>query len=137
MATIKRFEDIEVWQIARKFDYELFRVVEATKISRDFKLRDQMLSSSGSIMDNVAEGFGRSGNKEFGQFLYISKGSCTELMSQCYRAYDRNYITEEILMSFLSKLNEINNKIGSFASYLGQSDFKGPKFNNRIKNKKT
>lgn len=128
MATIKRFEDIEVWQLARKFDLELFTVVASSKISKDFKLRDQILGASGSIMDNIAEGFGRAGNKEFRQFLYISKGSCTELKSQSYRAYDRSYITEEILNSFLEKLNEINNKIGSFAGYLGESEYKGPKY---------
>src|SRR5688500_14954042 len=129
MATIKRFEEIEVWQLARKFDYALFMKVEATRIARDFKLRDQMLGSSGSIMDNIAEGYGRAGNREFRQFLYISKGSTTELMSQCYRAFDRNYISEEDLNEFLAKLHEINNKIGSFVGYLGETDIKGPKFN--------
>ena len=133
MATIKRFEDIEIWQIARKFDSDLFKIVESSKISRDFKLRDQMLGASGSIMDNIAEGFGRSGNREFGQFLYISKGSCIELMSQCYRAFDRNYINEEVLESCLTRLKEINNKIGSFAKYLSQSEIKGIKYQNRTK----
>jgi four helix bundle protein len=131
MASIKRFEEIEVWQLARKFDFEVFQVVENSKIARDFKLHDQMLGSSSSIMDNIAEGFGRSGNKEFGQFLYISKGSCTELKSQSYRAFDRGYISEDILNKFCLKLDEINNKIGAFASYLDASNYKGPKYYRR------
>lgn len=135
MASFKRFEEIEVWQKARLLDLYLYKLIQETTISKDFKLKDQMLSSSGSIMDNIAEGFGRGGNKEFVQFLYISKGSCTELMSQSYRAFDRKHINEEQLKTLLDKEHEINNKIGSLISYLSKSDLKGPKYQLRIKNK--
>ncbi|HWY38324.1 MAG TPA: four helix bundle protein [Bacteroidia bacterium] len=128
MATFKKFEEIEVWQKARLLDLDIFKLIEETKICKDFKLKDQMLGSSGSIMDNIAEGFGRGGNREFIQFLYISKGSCLELMSQSYRAFDRKYITEPNLNGLLEKLQEINNKIGSLVSYLSRSDIRGPKY---------
>lgn len=129
MASFKKFEEIEVWQKARLLDFDIFKYCEDIKISKDFKLKDQMLSSSGSIMDNIAEGFGRGGNKEFIQFLYISKGSCLELMSQSYRAFDRKYISENDLNSTLNKLHEINNKLAALIGYLSKSDFKGPKYN--------
>lgn len=128
MATFKKFEEIEVWQKARQLDLELFKVVQETAICRDFKLRDQMLGSSGSIMDNIAEGFGRGGNSEFVRFLYFSKGSCLELMSQSYRAFDRSYINEDQLKNFLTTLEEIDRKIQSLISYLSKSEYKGPRY---------
>ena len=86
MATIKRFEDIISWQKARELNKLIGDITDLGKFKRSYKLIDQIESSSGSIMDNIVEGFERGGNKEFIQFLYISKGSCGEFRSQLYRA---------------------------------------------------
>ena len=75
MATIKRFEDLEIWQEAREFSKEIIFLSKSTDLQKDFKLRDQIKGSSGSVMDNIAEGFERNGNLEFRQFLSIAKGS--------------------------------------------------------------
>src|SRR6476620_2716076 len=88
MSTFKRFEEMPVWQNARKFAFNAYEIVRESDVHHYFKLRDQMLASSGSVMDNIAEGFERSGNKEFVQFLYYSKGSVGEFRSQLYRALD-------------------------------------------------
>ena len=95
MATFKNFEEIVAWQKARELCKKIKKLTEKPEFTRDYKLKDQILSSSGSIMDNIAEGFERQGNKEFVQFLYISKGSCGETRSQLYRASDYGYITPE------------------------------------------
>lgn len=86
MARINCFEDLEIWKMARKLCLEIFRITnyDSFSMSMDFRLKDQIKASSGSVMDNIAEGFERNGNKEFVQFLYISKGSCGE--------QDRSYI---------------------------------------------
>ena len=95
MATIKRFEDILSWQKARELNKFIGDLIDKGKFKHSYKLIDQIESSSGSIMDNIAEGFERGGNKEFIQFLYISKGSCGEFRSQLYRALDRKYLAED------------------------------------------
>jgi four helix bundle protein len=128
MATIKYFEDLENWQIAREISKEIYKLTIKDSFKKDFSLIDQIRRSSGSIMDNIAEGFERDGSGEFKQFLSISKGSSGECRSQLYRAYDQNYISE-IEFNFLrDKLLEENIKIKRFMAYLRKSEFSGTKF---------
>ncbi len=88
MSTFRKFEDLEIWQLARKLCNNIFTITEKGSFQNDYRFKDQIKSSSGSIMDNIAEGFGRGGNKEFVNFLSIAIGSCTECCSQLYRALD-------------------------------------------------
>lgn len=94
MAVFNRFEDIIAWQKARVLGKIINIYTQKGNFSNDFKLVSQIKSSSGSVMDNIAEGFERGGNKEFWQFLSISKGSAGETRSQLYRALDNEYISE-------------------------------------------
>jgi four helix bundle protein len=82
MATITRFEDLEIWQEARRLFNQIKDICNQTALTSDFKLKDQIKASSGSVMDNIAEGFERDGNLEFRQFLSIAKGSAGETRSQ-------------------------------------------------------
>ena len=88
MSKVERFEDLKIWQLARELCQMIHKLTIKDQFSRDFKLVGQINGSSGSIMDNIAEGFERDGNKEFIQFLTFSKGSCGEIRSQLYRALD-------------------------------------------------
>ena len=128
MARIDKFEDLEVWEHARlicRFVEELF---QTTGIGNNYRLRNQMEGSSGSIMDNIAEGFDRDGNKEFVNFLSYSKGSVSELKSQAYRAYDKKLISEEQFNTLIEMCELEKNKIGAFMYYLKNSDIRGQKF---------
>ena len=111
MATFKSFEDIEAWQLARVLAKDIFLVTKEKTFANDFKLINQMRSSSGSIMDNIAEGFERGGNREFIQFLSIAKGSCGELRSQLYRSLDIDYISNEKFNELFQKCIEVSSKI--------------------------
>ena len=93
--------------------------------SKDWELKNQVNAASGSVMDNIAEGFERSGNKEFTNFLIISKGSNGEVKYQLCRALDRKYITAEKFEQLASENILISKKITSFIKYLKQTEQKG------------
>ena len=126
--TIERFEDLEIWQEARELCKFVYKITEREPFRKDFTLKNQMRSSSGSTMDNIAEGFERDGTKEFIQFLSISKGSCGECRSQSYRAHDYKYIDKAILDELVERTTILSKKIASFMSYLKSSTFKGTKY---------
>lgn len=128
MAKIEKFEDLQVWILAREISQNIWLLFETTSLGKDFELKNQMSRSSGSIMDNIAEGFERRGNREFIQFLCIAKGSCGELRSQLYRALDRNHISKEQFEEIAGKTSHENQKLGSFISYLNSSEYRGTKF---------
>jgi four helix bundle protein len=128
MATIQSFEDLKVWQKSRVLCSQIFALITSGTFARDFGLIDQINRSSGSVMDNIAEGFGRMGNREFVNFLTYSYGSALECKSQLYRAYDRKYINPEKLNELFELLEEIKKMINALISYLWKSDLKGQKF---------
>ena len=130
MATFHRFEELEIWQIARGLSLRVFKLTEDGPAFKDFKFRDQIRSSAGSVMDNIAEGFERSSQFEFVNFLGISKGSSGEVRSQLYRGIDQNYFPHES-NELIKEYEELAAKIGGFLKYLNQSEIKGQKFKNR------
>lgn len=137
MATIKSFEDILAWQKSRELCKIIGRYIDSGRFEKNFSLIDQIERSSGSIMDNIAEGFERSGNREFLQFLYVSKGSCGEFRSQIYRAYDRKYISEVEFNELHQLAKDIISMLQKLINYLEQSEIKGLKYKTRQQERST
>jgi four helix bundle protein len=131
MATLTKFEDIKAWQKARFFCQEIFILIKETRLSEDYKLKEQINGSSGSVMDNIAEGFGRGGNLEFIQHLEVSHASICESQSQLYRIADRKYIAEEKFKQLYELANEIKRMILALIKYLSKSPMTGPKYHLR------
>ncbi len=128
MATITKFEDLEIWQLSRVLSKEVCEIADRDIFKTDFKLKNQIKGEAGSIMDNIAEGFERDGNAEFKKFLSISKGSAGEVRSQLYRCFDNNFITEMEFFDLKLKCEIISVKLKNFITYLQNKDFKGNKF---------
>lgn len=136
MATIKSFTELEIWQLANELAGKIFDISQSTPLSKDFSLKDQMNRSSGSIADNIAEGFGRGGRLEFIQFLSVARASVSELQSQLIRCLQRKYITKESYDGMFELADKTGNKIGAFIQYLNNSDKSGVKFKDRQHNDK-
>lgn len=127
MTTIKRFEDLEIWQNARRLCQKIRQTAEDGTLGKDYSLKDQILRSSGSCMDNIAEGFERDGNKEFINFLYISKGALGETRSQVHRSYDARHFDEEVYNDLLNDCLNLSAQISNFITYLRKSEIQGLK----------
>lgn len=133
MPTIKNFEDLEIWQKARILCQNIDK--HCLKNNK-FQKHDQMQidRSSASVMDNIAEGFEREGNKEFANFLTMSKGSAGEVRSQLVRAFDRNYLSESAFLALKEEAIDISKMLSGFITYLKNSEYKGNKFNRSKEN---
>jgi S23 ribosomal protein. len=114
----KRFEDLPCWQKARELCQEVFKLINQGKYQRDFSLKDQIWRASGSIMDNIAEGFEDGSPREFLKFLGYSQRSCSEVQSQLYRSLDVNYITQDRFDRIYNLVSECRKQIKGFRKYL-------------------
>ncbi|GAB3894766.1 four helix bundle protein [Larkinella knui] len=128
MAKINRFEDLEVWKLARKLSHDVFRLTQEGSFSKDFELKNQINRASGSIMDNIAEGFGRGNRAEFILFLGYSTGSSTEVKSQLYRALDRKHISQEQFDLFYSTTDRTGKMLFGLIQALKKSPVRGLKY---------
>jgi len=121
MATIKKFEDIQAWQKAREVSAAIYRLCKQGDLATDFGLRDQIRRCAVSTQSNIAEGFGREGNKQFVYFLRIAKGSACELRSQLYNLLDAEYIDQATFDDLYGKSEETERLVGGFINYLNNS----------------
>ena len=121
---ITRFEDIDAWQEARKLVKMVYEVIRKShEFKRDFRLVNQVQDAAVSSMSNIAEGFSRKGNKEFIQFLFISKSSAAEVQSQVYVAIDQGYINQEDFNRVYDQAEVVSKLDSGFIKYLQSQKF--------------
>jgi len=106
-----KFEDIEAWQLARTLVGDVYKLTTNGAFLKDWGLRDQIQRAVVSIGSNIAEGHGRRGNREFVKFLWIAKGSASELQSQLYVALDLGYIAQEQFDELYNSANLVQVKL--------------------------
>jgi four helix bundle protein len=112
---VGKFEEIQVWKKAKDFTLKIYRLFSNCK---DFGFKEQIQRASVSIMNNIAEGFERKGNKEFKKFLYIAKGSCAEIRSMLYLADELKYINKSEFEELFKLSVEISKMLSGFIKTL-------------------
>ena len=118
MALVKNFEDLLVWQKSRVLVKEIYLLTRQEKFSKDFGLRDQIQRAAVSVPSNISEGFDRQSRKEFKQFLYIARGSASEVRTQLYLAFDLGYIAESDLKKLKELTVEISKMLGGLITQI-------------------
>ncbi len=125
---MNRLEDLKAWQKARLLSSAIHQMTRDKTFQDDYDLKRQIRRSGGSVMDNVAEGFGRGNRGEFIQFLGIARGSLTEVKSQLYRSIDNQYVTQQCFDALYNQSDEVGRIIDSLLTYLNNSDNKGRRY---------
>ena len=128
MATVKDFEELAIFQKARELSKKIYPITQRGEFKNDYRFVQQIRAAAGSIMDNIAEGFERGGNKEFLNFLYIAKGSCGEVRSQLIRANDVGYLTPEEYNGLYTDCRKLSAGIMNFIKEIKVSDMVGAKY---------
>ena len=125
MSKIERFEDLIAWQKARVLVREIYKITLAPGFSRDFSLVDQIRRASTSILSNIAEGFERGRRTEFHQFLVVAKGSCAEVRSQLYVAFDVGYLGQKEFNRLFDAATELGRIIGGLRAAVDPKSLRG------------
>lgn len=128
MAAVRDFEELAIFQKARELSAKIYPITRRQEFKYDTRFVQQIRAAAGSIMDNIAEGFERGGNKEFLNFLYIAKGSCGEVRSQLIRAKDVGYLTLEEYNDLYSECRKLSASIMNFIKEIKNSDLQGSKY---------
>jgi len=117
--TIERFEDLECWKESRILVSMVYNAINSSnKFKGDYQLRDQITAAAVSSMSNIAEGFSRHTNREFIQYLFISKSSATEVQSEAYVALDQKYIRQETFENIYNRAEKVSRLDSGLISYL-------------------
>jgi four helix bundle protein len=135
MSKLGKFEDLTIFQMARDLCKEVYAITKESEFHKDSRFVQQIHAAAGSVMDNIAEGFERDGNKEFINFLYIAKGSCGEVRSQIIRASDVGFIDKETAKKLYNESLNLSKAISKFITSIKRSSITGLK--NKIPNPET
>jgi len=112
------FTDLETWKQSRKIRNTISDLVKRFPVDEKFRLTDQVIRSSRSIGNNLAEGHGRFHYQDNIRFCIMARGSLTETLDHLIIALDENIITEEILQSFQSEYESCLKLINGYIQYL-------------------
>ena len=128
MSVAKDFEELAIFQKARELSKKIYPITNREGFKSDYRFVQQIRAAAGSIMDNIAEGFERTGNKEFLNFLYVAKGSCGEVRSQLIRANDIGYLTSQEYDELYSECRKLSASIMNFIKEIKSSNKVGAKY---------
>jgi len=124
MSKVTKFEDLRCWQLSRILTKRVYVMSTTNALSKDFETRSQFKKAGLSIMNNIAEGFGRFSDKDFIRFLDYSVGSCIEVKSMSYLFLDLDYFSKEEVKYFQLQVEETKASILAFIKYLRSKENK-------------
>ncbi len=118
MPVYRDFEDLPIWKESRDLAVWIYKLTKEGRLAKDWCLTNQIRSASLSISSNIAEGFDRSSRKEFIRFLYIAKGSVSEVRSQILICIELGYVNKNESEILLERTKSLSKQIGALISFL-------------------
>jgi len=128
MSKVGKFEDLAIFQMATDLCKRVYAITREGEFKYDSRFVQQIRAAAGSVMDNIAEGYERDGNKEFINFLYFAKGSCGEVRSQVIRAHEVGFISDETFNDMYNLCKNTSIALANFIRTLRSSDIRGTKY---------
>lgn len=132
---VQDFEDLRIYQQSRSLAKQVYQITKVGEFKTDYRSVQQIRASAGSVSDNIAEGFERQGTKEFKNFLIIAKGSCGELRSQINRAFDAEWIPEEIYKQMYADCRQLSIGINHLIQTLKTAEYEGSRYSKGVSTK--
>jgi four helix bundle protein len=105
------FRELKIWKDSMSLTKNVYLLTSQLPLEEKFGLKSQLNRCAISIPSNIAEGSGRTSNKEFNHFLNISLSSSYELETQLILVND---IFEIELNEILTELQNLQRMIGGF-----------------------
>jgi four helix bundle protein len=118
---IEKFEQVDSWKEARLLVSDIYSLLSEC---RDFGYKGQMQRAAVSVMSNIAEGFDRGSNREFVQFLVISRGSVSEVKSLAYAGLDVGHLDVKSFEMIMARCIKLTNVLNGFIRFLKASSRK-------------
>ena len=118
MGNIKKFEDLRCWQEARNLVREIYLIADYGKLAKDFDTKSQIKRAALSVMNNIAEGFGKYSSKEFVRYLDTASNSASEVKSMLYVLLDLEYLDSEKIKALQDKTDEVKALTLALVRYL-------------------
>ena len=112
------FTDLEVWKKSRILRNKISELVKPFPSEERFRLVDQIIRSSRSIGNNIAEGHGRFHYADAAKFLINARGSAAETIDHLIIALDNNFIDDTVFESFKNDCEECMRMINGYINFL-------------------
>jgi len=111
--TIKDFRDLKIWQRSIVLAKTIYNLLQSFPKNETYGIFLQIKRSVVSVSSNIAEGFARQYNKEYKQYLFISLGSCAELITQLTIASEVGLTKTEKTSDIIGEIEETSKMIMS------------------------
>ena len=115
------FRELEVWKKARQLAIVVYKLTTDGPLGKDFGLRDQMRRPAVSICSNIAEGNERNTDRDTVRFLYMAKGSASEVLAQADIASGVGYLGSDEAKKLIGACEEVSRMLGGLIKYREQS----------------
>ncbi|MGY3213844.1 four helix bundle protein [Mucilaginibacter sp. HD30] len=112
------FSDLEVWKKSRILRNSIFELTKSFPVEEKYRLSDQIIRSSRSVGNNIAEGYGRFHYADEAKFLLNARGSMIETIDHLIIAFDNKYISEVTFEKFKADCDECAKMINGYINYL-------------------